>query len=75
MSKIKTSNPPKNFTLTQQLRWHLENCGTTPHEVAKRIDIHHASLYRFLAGSRGLSDETADRLAKYLRLRLIRDKR
>ena len=72
MSKIK--NPPRSATLTEALRWHLKNCGTTPLEVSRQIGIHHASLYRFLGATRGLSDDTTDRLAKYLKLRLVRDR-
>ena len=71
----KTKQPPKKATLSEQLRWYLKNCGTTPHEVAKATGIYHSSLYRFLGGSRGLSDDATDRLAKYLKLRLVRDKR
>ena len=70
----KTKNPPRSATLTEQLRWYLKNCGTTPHEVSQRIGIHHASLYRFLGATRGLSNDTTDRLAKYLKLRLVREK-
>ena len=73
MSKTKT--PPKAATLTEQLRWHLRNCGTIPLDVARATDIHHTTLYRFLNETRGLSHDAQDRLAKYLKLRLIRDKR
>ncbi len=73
MSKTKAMNPPKNAELTAQLRWYLKNCGTIPVEVARATDIHHSALYRFLGESRGLSDAATDRLAKYLKLRLIRE--
>ena len=71
----KTKNPPKSAMLTEQLRWHLKNCGTTPVEVSRQIGIHHSALYRFLGATRGLSDDTTDKLAKYLRLRLVRDEK
>ena len=71
----KTMNPPKTATLTEQLRWYLKNCGTTTHDVAKATGIHHSTLYRFLGATRGLSDDTMDRLARHLRLRLVRDKK
>ncbi|MCH8852605.1 MAG: helix-turn-helix transcriptional regulator [Planctomycetes bacterium] len=71
----KSKNPPRSATLTEALRWHLKNCGTTPVEVSRQIGIHHASLYRFLGATRGLSDDTTDKLAKYLRLRLVRDEK
>ena len=70
MSKANT--PPKTATLTEQLRWHLKNCGTIPLDVARATDIHHTTLYRFLNDTRGLSHDAQDRLAKYLRLRLVR---
>ncbi len=71
----KTMNPPRSATLTEQLRWHLKNCEATPHEISRQIGIHHASLYRFLSAKRGLSDSTTDRLAKCLKLRLVRDRK
>jgi len=70
-----TKNPPKTATLTESLRWHLKNCGSITADVARATDIHHSALYRFLGESRGLSDAATDRLAKYLRLRLVRDTR
>ena len=75
MSKTKATNPPRTAALTEALKWYLKNCGATPVEVSRQIGIHHASIYRFLAGSRGLSHDAQDRLAKYLRLRLIRDEK
>ncbi len=71
MSKTKT--PPKSAMLTEQLRWHLKNCGTIPLDVARATNIHHSTLYRFLNGTRGLSDDATDRLAKHLRVRLVRE--
>ena len=71
----KQTRPPKNAELTAQLRWYLKNCGTTPVEVSRQIGVHHGALYRFLNETRGLSHDTTDRLAKYLKLRLVRDKR
>ena len=71
----KNKHPPKTATLTESLRWHLRHCGSIPLDVAKAIGIHHASIYRFLAASHGLSHDAQDRLAKHLRLRLVRDTR
>ena len=71
----KTLNPPKSAVLTAQLRWYLRNADEAPVDIAKAIDIHSSTLYRFLGEQRGLSDDTADRLAKHLKLRLVRDKR
>ena len=73
MTKTKAMNPPKSATLTAQLRWHLKNCGTTPLDVARAIGIHSSTLYRFLGKQRGLSDDALDKLARHLRLRLVRE--
>ena len=74
MSKTKTTNPPKTATLTEQLRWYLRHADATPVEISRQINVHHGSLYRFLGETRGLSDDTTDRLAKYLKLRLVRER-
>ncbi len=72
---IKTKNPPKSATLTEQLRWYLKNCGTMPVEVATQTRIHHTTIYPFLHGTRSLIFDATDKLAKHLKLRLVRDKR
>ena len=69
----KTKNPPKTAGLTEQLRWYLRHADETPVEVSRQIGVHHGSLYRFLNETRGLSHDTTDRLAKHLKLRLIRE--
>ena len=73
MSKTKSKNPPKTATLTEALRWHLRHADETPFEISQQIAVHSSSLYRFLGESRGLSDDATDRLAKYLKLRLVRE--
>ena len=70
----KTKNPPKTATLNEALRWYLKNSETSTHEISRQIEISHASLYKFTAGTHGLLGDTMDRLAKYLKLRLVRDK-
>ncbi len=70
MSKIK--NPPKTATLTEQLRWYLRHADESPVEISRQIGVHHGALYRFLNDTRGLSHEVQDRLAKHLKLRLVR---
>ena len=71
MSKTKTTNPPKTATLTEQLRWYLRHADESPVEISRRIGVHHGSMYRFLNDTRGLSHDVQDRLAKYLKLRLV----
>ena len=68
----KSKNPPRSATMTEALRWHLRHCGTIPLDVAGATGIHHTTLYRFLNGTRGLSQDAQDRLAQHLRLRLVR---
>ena len=70
----KTKNPPKSATLTEQLRWYLRHADETPVEISRQTGIHHTTLYRFLNDTRGLSHDAMDRLAKYLKLRLIRER-
>ena len=73
MSKTKAMNPPASATtLNAQLRWYLKSSETSTYEISRQIGISHASLYRFLAGSHGLLGDTMDRLAKHLKLRLVR---
>ncbi len=69
----KTKNPPKTATLTEQLRWYLRHADESPVEVSRQTGVHHTTLYRFLKDTRGLSHDAQDRLAKYLRLRLVRE--
>ena len=71
----KETGPPKNAELTAQLRWFLRHADETTHEISRQIGVHSSSLYRFLSAERGLSDDAIDKLAKHLRLRLIRDKK
>ncbi len=69
----KTTTPPKSATLTEALRWHLRHADETPVEVSRQIGVHHTTLYRFLKDTRGLSHDAQDRIAKYLKLRLVRE--
>ena len=73
MTKTKTMNPPKNAELIAQLRWFLRHADENPFEIAQATGIHSSTLYRFLGEQRGLSDDATDRLARYLKLRLVRD--
>ncbi len=71
----KQTGPPKNAELTAQLRWFLRHADENPLAVAEEIGVHSSSMYRFLGGSRGLSHDVQDRLARHLRLRLVRDEK
>ncbi len=69
----RTMNPPRAATLLESLRWHLRHADETPVEVSRQIGVHHTTLYRFLNDTRGLSHDAQDRMAKYLKLRLVRE--
>ncbi len=69
----KVTNPPKMASLTEQLRWFLRHADQNPFEISSQIDVHSSTLYRFLGEQRGLSDGATDRLARHLKLRLVRD--
>lgn len=71
----KQTDPPKTAALTAQLRWYLRHADETPFEISNQIGVHSSSLYRFLGEQRGLSHDTTDRLARYLHLRLVRERR
>ena len=62
--------PEGRGTLSHQLRVILRDQGSTPYALAQQADIDPKTLGRFLAGSRGLSLATADRIAVSLGLRL-----
>ena len=68
------TGPPKSVLLTAQLRWFLQHADETPVEISRQTGICHSGLYRFLHDTRGLSHDATDRLAKYLKLRLVQDR-
>jgi transcriptional regulator with XRE-family HTH domain len=60
-------------TISSQIRHIIEARGFTPTEVAERAGVDRAGVSRFLAGKRGLTLATADRIAAAFHLRLIED--
>ena len=69
----KAMNPPKAAMLNEQLRWYLRHADEVPVDIARATGIHSSTLYRFLSQERGLSDDARDKLARHLRLRLVRE--
>lgn len=57
-------------TLSHQLRTIVKNQDASPYAIAKRAGISPRVLARFVAGSRGLTLASADRLAMALNLRI-----
>ena len=73
MSKTKTKNPPKNAELIARLRWFLKHSGMSNLQIEHKTGIHNSVLSRFQREERGMSLDALDTLAKYLKLRLVRD--
>jgi len=61
------------MTLSDDLRGAITGSGKTVYAVAKESGVSHPVLGRFLRGERGINIETADKLAKYFKLRLTPD--
>ena len=57
-------------SLSQQLRELIADAGLSVYELARDAGVDRSVLSRFLAGKRTITLETADRLAKVLKLRL-----
>ena len=74
MSKTKTKNPPKNAELIARLRWYLKNCGMNNLQIEHKTGIHNSVLSRFQREERGMSLDALDKLAKYLKLKLVCDR-
>ena len=60
--------PPTS--LSQQLRTLIAAAGPSVYELARDAGVDRSVLSRFLAGKRTITLETADRLARVLKLRL-----
>jgi hypothetical protein len=57
---------PDMKTISQALHEAVEKSAETPHAIAKASGVPVPSLHRFLTGERGLTLESADKLAAYL---------
>ena len=60
---------PKNFS--DQVRWHIEHCGQSRYAIAKATGIDAAVLCHFVAGRRGMSMGSLDKLGKFLGLDIV----
>lgn len=63
------TNPP----LTKQLQAALKACNKTVYAIAKESGVSAPIIQRFLSGDRGITLETAGKLAAYLGLSLLPD--
>ncbi len=59
--------------LPQQLRAAIESCGQTLYAISQASGISAPILQRFMNGDRGITLETAGKLAAYLGLSLLPD--
>ncbi len=67
------TNPPRTAdTPSKQLRWFIVNSELSPTEIARRADVHHSTVFRFIHKQRPLSPRALDALCKALKLRLVR---
>ncbi|MGA2706428.1 MAG: helix-turn-helix transcriptional regulator [Isosphaeraceae bacterium] len=71
MSQDKMSDP--DLTMSEQLRHAIRRRGLTAYKVAKDAGVSHTIVQRFLDGDRGLKLDSADKIARALRLRLMED--
>jgi len=62
-------------TLTDQLREAVRRSEVTRYRLSQELGIDQGALSRFVSGERGLSLEAIDKLAGYLGLRLVNDRR
>ena len=58
------------MSTTQQLQQLILQCGMTRYELAQKSGVAEAVLSRFMAGKRGMTTDTLDRLAPVLGLRI-----
>lgn len=69
------ARPAARYPIPDQLRAIIRARGLTAYELARAIDTAPSVISRFLAGERGLTLDTFDRLAEALHLRLIETSR
>lgn len=60
----------KRLKLTDQIRRAVKNCGESRYQICQQTGIDKATLSRFMSGC-GLSMESLDTLADYLRLSIV----
>jgi DNA transposition AAA+ family ATPase len=66
------SSKPKRTTMTEQLRQAIADCGVTRSRIARETGVDEASLCNFMAGRRGFTLATLDRLGDFLQLEIVR---
>jgi len=65
----------KRLSLSDQIRRAVDECGLSRYEVCKRLGLDQAHLSRFMAGTEGMSIPLLDRLADFLGVRVVIEKK
>lgn len=71
MAKRKRSS--KKETISDQLRWFIRDSGIARNQLCKMTGMDPSHLHRFYHGTGRLTNDTMDKLAEALRLRLVVD--
>jgi len=64
---------PKRKTLSDELRDAVEHSGLTRYAIWQATGIDQGTMSKFMAGNRGLSIESIDKLADLLGLHIVTD--
>ena len=64
---------PKRKTLSDELREAVERSGLTRYAIWQETGIDQGTMSKFMAGARGLSLESIDKLADLLGLHVVTD--
>lgn len=67
----KPPTPPPVPLLSEQLKAAIERSGLSCYQIGKAAGIDRTLISRFLAGERSISLDTADAVARALRLKLM----
>ena len=65
----------KRMQLSEQFRQAVRASGLSQSAIARALDINRSAVCRFMAGDRGLTLATLDRLAELLKLKLTEDRK
>jgi ribosome-binding protein aMBF1 (putative translation factor) len=75
LAAVQEATMTSDSDLAQQLRDAIEAIGMTPYALAKASGVDDAVVYRFLAGQRDLTLDTASRIAAVVGVRLTKPRR
>ena len=61
--------------LSDSVRKAIDECGESRYAIAKATGIDESALAKFYNGHRGITTDTLDRLAEYLELRIVMERK